>query len=365
MTVLGMTALPPGSVIGILGGGQLGRMLAMAAAKLGYRCHIFDPDVYAPAADVAASHICADYGDRDELVRFADSVQVVTYEFENVPVAAVEHLVARGVRVAPGAKALRVAQDRIAEKDFVRALGGTCGAYRAVSSLDEVQAALADIGMPAVLKTRRMGYDGKGQARIHAPEEAAAAWEAIAGQPAILEAFVAFECEVSVLIARGADGAMCSYGPILNSHKNGILDVSLFPADISAESHSASVALAEHIAVALDYVGVLAVELFLVKGEPWLNEIAPRVHNSGHGTLEGCVTSQFENHIRAICGLPLGSTAPLGLTHMRNLIGEDVASWPALFAQSDAHVHLYGKTQARAGRKMGHVTKVMPFGSKV
>ncbi len=360
-----MNALPPGSVIGILGGGQLGRMLAIAAAQLGYRCHIFDPDVHAPAADVAACHICADYGDRDQLVRFADGVQVITYEFENVPVAAVEHLVVRGTRVAPGAKALAIAQDRIAEKDFVRALGGSCGAYRAVSSLAELQLALAHIGTPAVLKTRRMGYDGKGQARIHTAAEATAAWDAIAGQPAILEAFVAFDCEVSVLIARGQDGAMQSYGPIWNSHQHGILDVSKFPADLAMDTSTAAITLAKKIADALDYVGVLAVELFIVQGEPWLNEIAPRVHNSGHGTIEGCVTSQFENHIRAICGLPLGSTAAVGVTHMRNLVGMDADDWADILANPAAHLHLYGKAQARPGRKMGHVTEVMPFGSKV
>jgi 5-(carboxyamino)imidazole ribonucleotide synthase len=360
-----MTVLAPGSVIGILGGGQLGRMLAMAAGQLGYRCHIFDPDPHAPAADVAASHFCADYGDRDELLRFADTVQVITYEFENVPVAAVDHLVSRGTRVAPGARALRVAQDRIAEKDFVRALGGVCGAYRAVNTRDELHAALAEIGTPAVLKTRRMGYDGKGQARIHTADAADAAWDAIARQPAIVEAFVDFDCEASVLIARGTDGSLRSYGPILNHHKNAILDTSLFPADLPVDSSVAAVELAQKIAVALDYVGVLAVELFLVKGEPWLNEIAPRVHNSGHGTIEGCVTSQFENHIRAVCGLPLGNPAPIGVTRMQNLIGEDADQWQTLLAQADVHLHLYGKTQVRPGRKMGHVTQVTPFGSQV
>jgi 5-(carboxyamino)imidazole ribonucleotide synthase len=358
-----MTALAPGSVIGILGGGQLGRMLAHAAAQLGYRCHIFDPDVHAPAADVAASHICADFGDRDELVRFADSVDVITYEFENVPVAAVDHLVSRGTRIAPGALALRVAQDRIAEKDFVVALGGACGPYRAVSSLDDLQAALQQIGAPAVLKTRRMGYDGKGQARIHTAEDAAAAWTAIGAQPAILEAFVNFECEVSVLIVRSATGDMRSYGPIDNQHDNGILARSCFPSILAPSVASAAIAMAKQIAAKLDYVGVLAVELFIVQGKPWLNEIAPRVHNSGHGTIEGSVISQFENHVRAICGLPLGSTDPVGQTEMRNLIGADVHDWSQLLKDETAHLHLYGKSDARPGRKMGHVTRVTPFGA--
>jgi 5-(carboxyamino)imidazole ribonucleotide synthase len=357
-----MTAvLPPGSIIGILGGGQLGRMLAVAAAQLGYRCHVFDPDIHAPAADVAARHVCADYGDRDALVHFADGVDVITYEFENVPVAAVEHLLSRGTRVAPGAEALRVAQDRIAEKDFVRALGGACGAYRAVNSLAELHAAVAEVGTPAVLKTRRMGYDGKGQARLQTAQDAAPAWEAIAEQPAIVEAFVDFDCEVSVLIVRAANGAVRSYGPILNTHDAGILVRSVFPATVSAATATAAIALATKIAAALEYVGVLAVEMFIVQGEPWLNEIAPRVHNSGHGTIEGSVISQFENHIRAVCGLPLGSTVPVGHTEMRNLIGDAVQDLPALFSQHDAHVHLYGKAEMRAGRKMGHVTVVTPF----
>jgi 5-(carboxyamino)imidazole ribonucleotide synthase len=356
-----MTFLAPGSVIGILGGGQLGRMLALAAAQLGYRCHIFDPDVHAPAADVVASHICADYGERDALVRFADGVDVITYEFENVPVAAVEHLLSRGTRIAPGAQALRVAQDRIAEKDFVAGLGGHCGAYRAVSSLEELRTALVDIGAPAVLKTRRMGYDGKGQARLLSLDDAAMAWAAIAQQPAILEAFVRFECEISVLIVRGHSGDMRSYGPIENTHDAGILARSVFPAALPDHCTAAAITLAESIATALDYVGVLAVEMFIVDGKPWLNEIAPRVHNSGHGTLEGCVTSQFENHIRAICGLPLGATAAIGRTEMRNLIGDDAHKWPLLLADDQAHLHLYGKADVRAGRKMGHVTYVTPF----
>ncbi len=357
-----MKMVPPGSVIGILGGGQLGRMLALSAAQLGFRCHIFDPDIHAPAADVAANHICAEYGDHDALVRFADGVDVVTYEFENVPVTTVEQLVSRGTRISPGAQALKVAQDRVAEKDFVVALGGTCGNYSAVNSLEELQAALHVVGTPAVLKTRRMGYDGKGQARIDAPTEAAAAWAAISEQPAILEAFVYFQCEVSVLIVRSATGEMRSYGPIENEHVAGILARSIYPAALPDVVAAQAIALAEKIATQLDYVGVLAVELFIVDGQPWLNEVAPRVHNSGHGTIEGSVTSQFENHVRAICGLPLGSTSPVGRTEMRNLIGADVDGWAQLLRDDRAHVHLYGKSDMRAARKMGHVTRVMPFG---
>lgn len=352
-----MTPLLPGSTIGILGGGQLGRMIALAAANLGYRCHIFCPEIDGPASHVAAQVTNANFDDEAALTAFAQSVDIVTYEFENVP-AATAALLAKYVPVLPNAKALEVAQDRIAEKAFVRDLGGGVPAFRAVSSLDELEAAVAEIGTPAILKTRRFGYDGKGQARLTSPEDAAAAWESIGRNPAILEAMVPFDGEVSVIVAREADGRMVHYGPVHNVHKNGILDVSRVPAPFSETLAANAVSAARRLADALDYVGVLAVELFVVGDDVLFNEMAPRVHNSGHWTTEGAVTSQFENHVRAICGLPLGATNPLGRVEMRNLIGEDADQWLDLLADPELHVHLYGKGEARPGRKMGHTTRV-------
>lgn len=352
-----MTPLPTGSTIGILGGGQLGRMIALAAANLGYRCHVFCPELDGPASHVAAQTTNADFDDEAALTAFAQSVDVVTYEFENVP-AATAALLAKYVPVLPNAKALQVAQDRIAEKSFVRDLGGGVPAFRAVSSLQELQAAVSEIGVPAILKTRRFGYDGKGQARLKSPEDAASAWDSIGGNPAILEAMVPFDGEVSVIVARGQDGRMVHYGPVHNVHKNGILDTSRVPAPFSETLAANAVAAAEKIASALEYVGVLAVELFVVGDEVLFNEMAPRVHNSGHWTIEGAVTSQFENHVRAICGLPLGATDPLGRVEMHNLIGADADQWLELLADPELHVHLYGKGEARPGRKMGHTTRV-------
>lgn len=352
-----MTPLRPGSTIGILGGGQLGRMLALAAANLGYRCHIFCPELDGPASHVAARTTNAAFEDEAALTEFARNVDIVTYEFENVPAATAE-LLARHVPVIPNGRALEVAQDRITEKTFVRDLGGNVPAFRAVSSLEELEAAIAEIGTPAILKTRRFGYDGKGQARLKSPEDAASAWDAIGRNPAILEAMVAFDGEVSVIVARGHDGRMVHYGPVHNVHKDGILDISRVPAPFSEKLAANAVAAAEKIASALNYVGVLAVELFVVGEDVLFNEMAPRVHNSGHWTTEGAETSQFENHIRAICGLPLGATSPLGRVEMRNLIGTDADQWLDLLADPELHLHLYGKGEARPGRKMGHTTRV-------
>jgi len=352
-----MTLLPPGSTIGILGGGQLGRMIALAAAQLGYRCHIFCPETDGPASHVAARTINGDFDDEAALRAFAQGVDIVTYEFENVP-AATARLLAEIVPVAPSARALEVAQDRIVEKSFVKDLGCGVPAFRAVSSLEDLEAAVAEIGTPAILKTRRFGYDGKGQARLMTPEDMVGAWDAIGGNPAILEAMVPFDGEVSVLVARGWDGRMVHYGPVHNIHKNGILDISRVPAPFSEQLAANAVATAEKIASALDYVGVLGVELFVVGEDVLFNEMAPRVHNSGHWTTEGAVTSQFENHVRAICGLPLGATDPLGHVEMRNLIGDDANQWQELLADPNLHVHLYGKREARPGRKMGHTTRV-------
>ena len=352
-----MKTLPPGSTIGILGGGQLGRMLASAAAQLGYRTHVLAPDRESVAAQTASSLTRADYHNRIVLKDFAAACDVVTYEFENIDVAPVEWL-ADHVPVHPGPQALRVSQERVAEKRFVEGLGGQPARWAGVNSRADLEAGLAHTGVPAVLKTARFGYDGKGQMVIRTPDEADAAWEAIGG-PAVLEAFIHFAYEFSVLIARGQDGAVARYPVPRNVHEDAILRTSSLPApaEVLAQAEEAT-ALAVRIAEALDYVGVLACEFFVGADGPVFNEMAPRVHNSGHWTIEGAVTSQFENHIRAICGLPLGDTkltAPA--VTMENLIGEDASRWAEIFAEPGAHLHLYGKN-VRPGRKMGHVTRL-------
>jgi len=355
--------IAPGSTIGILGGGQLGRMLAMAAAQLGYRVHIFAPDEAGgeglPAADVAAAVTRAAYEDTAALDAFASHVDVVTFEFENVPVDAARRLAAH-VPVRPGPRAFEVAQDRLAEKRFAQTHGGRTARYRAVDELAGLRASLNELGCPAILKTRRMGYDGKGQARIATEDDAAAAWDAIGHAPAILEGVVAFDAEFSVLIARGVDGASAIYDAPRNEHREGILRRSVVPSGLATSQLEPAAALAGRIADALDYVGLLAVEFFACRDGPMFNEMAPRVHNSGHWTIEGTATSQFENHIRAVCGLPLGSAAARGEAEMLNLIGDEVDAWPALLADRTARLHLYGKRETRPGRKMGHVTLVKP-----
>ena len=348
--------LAPGSTIGILGGGQLGRMLAVAAAQLGYATHILAPDDESVAAQTASQLTRAEYDDRDALAAFAGACDVVTYEFENIDVAPVEWLAAR-VAVHPAPAGLRVAQDRIAEKRFVETVGGRPAPWAAVASEADLDAAIARIGCPAILKTTRFGYDGKGQAVIARPEEAAQAWAAIGG-PAVLEGFVTFSHEFSILIARGTDGATVRYAPPHNVHHEAILRSSTVPAPAAIRDQAeAATALACRIAAELDYVGVLACEFFATADGPVFNEMAPRVHNSGHWTIEGAETSQFENHIRAICGLPLGSTALTGTqVRLDNLIGDD--PWQPALAEAGAHVHLYGKGAPRPGRKMGHITRV-------
>ncbi len=348
--------LPPGSTIGILGGGQLGRMLGVAAAQLGYRVHVLAPDRESVAAQTASVMTRADYHNRIVLADFADGCDVVTYEFENVAIQPVEWLAGR-VPVHPHPRALAVAQDRAAEKRFVEGLGGRPARWAEVHDRAGLDAAIAHVGTPAVLKTARFGYDGKGQMRLHSPADADAAWEAIGG-PSVLEAFVAFEHEFSVLIARAIDGTTTRYDAPVNVHRDAILRTSTVPAPAAVLAQvDAAGALAERIAAELDYVGVLACEFFVGADGPVFNEMAPRVHNSGHWTIEGAETSQFENHIRAICGLPLGSTALTGDTvTMHNLIGDDDGT-PAL-TEPGAHLHLYGKANARPGRKMGHVTTV-------
>ena len=351
--------IAPGSTIGILGGGQLGRMLALAAANMGYRVHVFAPEAELPAGDVAAWVTRAAYDDTAALDAFAAAVDVVTYEFENVPVAAVERLAAR-VPVRPGVRALEVAQDRLAEKAFITGLGGVPAAFRAVDSEAGLIAALHAVGTPAVLKTRRFGYDGKGQARIVTPADDAAAWAAIGGAPAIVESMVAFDHEFSVILARGGDGATMVYDVPDNHHVGGILDTSRVPAPAAIARHTAAaIALARRAAQALDYVGVLTLEFFATESGPVFNEMAPRVHNSGHWTIEGARVSQFENHIRAVCGLPLGpATLTAETVTMTNLLGDAVHDWATLLADPSAHLHLYGKSEVKPGRKMGHVTRL-------
>ncbi|NIJ06558.1 5-(carboxyamino)imidazole ribonucleotide synthase [Sphingomonas vulcanisoli] len=348
--------ISPGSTIGILGGGQLGRMLAIAAANLGYRTHIYAPGMSGPASEVAARWTAGRYEDAKAVAAFAAQVDVVTYEFENVVVDAI-----RGVHgICPSARSLEVSQDRAIEKAFAEEQGGRPAPWRAVGSLEELNAALAEIGAPAILKTRRFGYDGKGQVRIASAGEAAGAWVAIKGAPAVLEGMIAFDAEFSILLARREDGSIVTWDAVENEHRDGILRCSSVPASapIAAQAAEAK-ALAGRIAGALDHVGVLACEFFATADGPVFNEMAPRVHNSGHWTIEGAVTSQFENHIRAICGLPLGSTALVGArAEMRNLLGDEVENWPTILTDPTAHLHLYGKGKGRPGRKMGHVTRV-------
>ncbi|MBS7538594.1 5-(carboxyamino)imidazole ribonucleotide synthase [Ancylobacter lacus] len=355
--------LHPGATIGILGGGQLARMIALAAAPLGLKAHIFAPERESPAFDVASAHTCAAYDDAAALDRFAAAVDVVTYEFENVPVATAEHL-AEKVPVHPGTRALGITQERLVEKSFVAGLGIATAPFARVDTLEELEAALATIGTPAVLKTRRFGYDGKGQTLIRPGDDAAAAFAAIGRHPAILEGFVPFLREVSVVAARRADGAFAAYEVTENEHRHHILYRSTVPADVTPAGESAAQDIARRIGDALGYVGVFAVELFVVgEGEDQrivVNEIAPRVHNSGHWTLDGAETSQFEQHVRAIAGWPLGLTARRGRVEMTNLIGDEAGAWHRLLEQPGAHLHLYGKAEARPGRKMGHWTRILP-----
>lgn len=350
--------LAPGARIGILGGGQLGRMLSLAAAPLGYSCHIYAPETDPPAGQVAAAVTAAAYDDLPALDRFAAAVDVVTYEFENVPAACVAHLAQR-VPVRPGAAALDVAQDRLSEKTFANRQGAATAPFRAVDSATELAAALDEIGHPAILKTRRLGYDGKGQVRIAVGDDPATIWSGMQDAAAILEGFVAFEREISVIAARGLDGRIVAYPPVENEHKDGILHISRVPARFDAAVADRASAIVADFLAALDYVGVLAVEFFVTAdGGLLVNEMAPRVHNSGHWSIEGAVTSQFEQHIRAICGLPLGSPCPTGEIEMLNLIGDDAADTVKFLEEPDCHLHLYGKAEIKPGRKMGHVTRV-------
>jgi 5-(carboxyamino)imidazole ribonucleotide synthase len=352
-----MTALAPGATLGILGGGQLGRMLAMAAARLGYRTHVFEPGP-APAADVSHAWTLASYGDEAALTRFADAVDAVTYEFENIPPSALDLLEARRP-VRPGRRALETSGDRLTEKRFLIGLGLATAPFAPVDDTASLAAALEEIGTPARLKTRRLGYDGKGQARLDAPEDADAALAAMEGAPALLEGHVAFSAEISVIVARSLSGEVVAYDPGLNRHEAGILRETRVPAPLAARVLQDAVLVAGRIATALDYVGVMGVELFVAPEGLLVNEIAPRVHNSGHWTQLGCAVDQFETHVRAVTGHPLGDGSRHADVVMENLIGGDVDRVPALLGEPGAQVHLYGKGEARPGRKMGHVNRIV------
>jgi 5-(carboxyamino)imidazole ribonucleotide synthase len=365
MVAFASPPLPPGSTIGILGGGQLGRMLALAAARLGLRCHVYCPDDDRPAALVSAACSVAPYDDRTSLEAFARDVHVVTYEFENVPAATAAFLAER-VPVRPSPRALAVSQDRLLEKTFLRDLGVTTAAFAAVDEASGLAGAIAGVGLPAVLKSRRFGYDGKGQAFIRRTAEAEAAWSAVGGVPALLEAFVPFVCEVSVIVCRGLDGTVVSYDPVRNVHERHVLARSIVPAGLPADVEAEARGLAGRIVDGLDHVGVMGVEMFVeTAGGPRLsvNEIAPRVHNSGHWTLDACVVSQFEQHVRAICGWPLGAPRRHSDAVMDNLLGDDVGDWPLQARRPDTAVHIYGKRTVAPGRKMGHVTRLYPLGA--
>jgi len=354
-----MTALPPGSTIGILGGGQLGRMLAMAAAQLGYRCHIFAPAGDNVAFDVAVDHSIAEYDDNDALQKFAQVCDVITFEFENVPVEPIKSIVGM-VPIYPPLQALEVAQDRVDEKSFVRSLGGQTAEFAVARSAGDVPAAVNAVGIPCILKTIRMGYDGKGQLRISSTSDLDDAWNKAGAQDLIAEAVVAFDAEFSVILVRAQNGEIRFWDSSRNVHIDGILATSTLPAGALVEGQQqAAREMAASVANALDYVGVFTAEFFASAAGPLFNEIAPRVHNSGHWTIEGAATSQFENHIRAICGLPLGSTQTVALgVEMQNLVGDDGDAFKQILADPAAHLHLYGKAEARRGRKIGHVTRL-------
>jgi 5-(carboxyamino)imidazole ribonucleotide synthase len=355
----------PDATIGILGGGQLGRMLALAAARLGFKCHVLCPEHGSPAFDVVRRVTEADYGDKAALDRFADDVDVVTYEFENVPAETAAFLAARKP-VLPDPQVLAITQDRLAEKDFIVSLDIATAPYCGVAAESGLAAALATVGMPAVLKTRRFGYDGKGQATLRAGDNPATAWRAVGGQPSIVEAFIGFEREISVVAARSHDGRIACFDVTENEHRNHILKVSRVPAEVTPAVAAEARRIAERIAEAFSYVGVLAVEMFVVRdgaGHAVLvNEIAPRVHNSGHWTIDGCSVSQFEQHIRAVVGWPLAEPVCYGRAEMINLVGDEVSGYRQWLETPGACVHLYGKQAIRPGRKMGHVTRVFPRG---
>jgi 5-(carboxyamino)imidazole ribonucleotide synthase len=357
-------SLPPNATIGLVGGGQLGRMSALAAARLGYRCHILTRETDSPAAQVSHAVTISDYSDPVSLRAFADAVDVISFEFENVSAEGLDLLASiRPVRPAPSV--LRISQDRLEEKTFLNGAGVATAPWAAVGSRRELDEAVRRLGLPAVLKTTRLGYDGKGQAMLRVPEDLDAAWERLDPKPLVLEGFIDFAQEISVIVARGADGSLSSFDIVENRHRDHILDLTLAPARISVESDEAAQAIGRRVAEAIDLIGLLAVEMFLDStGKVLVNEIAPRPHNSGHWTIDACPASQFELHIRAIAGLPLPAATRHSDAVMKNLIGpEGMALWPATLAEPGLIPHLYGKATALPGRKMGHVTRLFPRGA--
>ena len=350
-------ALKTGATIGILGGGQLGRMLAVAAARLGFRTHIFDPGAIPPAGDVAHALTTAGYDDVDALTAFAKSVDIVTFEFENIPTDALD-VIENITPIRPNREALRTSQDRLVEKQFLEGLGLTVAPFADIANAADLEAAMTTIGAPSILKTRRFGYDGKGQSRLRSADDAAGALADMAGNPAVLEGFVNFTAEVSVIAARSPSGEVACFDPGENVHRDGILHTTTVPARLSAAQRMDAVLLAAKILNALDYVGVLGVELFVTPQGFIVNEIAPRVHNSGHWTQNGCAVDQFEQHIRAVAGWPLGDGSRYADVVMENLIGDDMDRVPELAKQRDTALHLYGKADVKPGRKMGHVNIV-------
>ncbi len=352
-------ALPLGSTIGILGDGQLGRMLSQAASRLGFKVVTFGPDAGSPAAQVSLASKVAAYTDEAVLARLAESCDVITFEFENVPAASLDFLTGKGAVVAPSSKALRITQDRVLEKSFAREAGiGTVDFYE-INSLEDLQGALEKSGLPALLKTRREGYDGKGQVWIKSLEEAPAAYDSLNGRPSILESKASFTREISVVAARGWNGEIKTFPIGENHHVGGILSTTLAPAQVSEAVTAKAHEIARKVLEGLDYVGVLAVELFVLPGDALLlNEIAPRVHNSGHWTQDGCLCDQFEQHIRAVTGWPLGDTSARCTVEMTNLLGPDILEWPTLAAEPQSRLYVYGKDEPRPGRKMGHINRI-------
>lgn len=351
-------ALLPGATIGILGGGQLGRMLSVAAARLGFQTHIYEPGPNPPAAHVAHHVTTAPYDDADALSAFANQVDVITYEFENIPTSALDILESQRP-IRPGREALRISQDRLIEKEFLQRLGLKTAPFAAVDTRDDLAAALAQIGAPAILKTRRFGYDGKGQARLKSSDDIDNAIADMAGAPALLEGFIDFTHEVSVIAARGITGEVACFDPGENVHRDGILHTTTVPANLTASQRMDAVLLAARILNELDYVGVMGVELFVTANGLIVNEIAPRVHNSGHWTQNGCAVDQFEQHIRAVTGLPLGDGQRHNDVVMENLIGNDVLGVPQILRESNSALHLYGKADVKPGRKMAHVNRIV------
>jgi 5-(carboxyamino)imidazole ribonucleotide synthase len=352
--------LAPGATIGILGGGQLGRMTALAAARLGYRCHVFTNEPDSPAEQVCGAKTIAQFTDREALRRFAGAIDIATCEFENIPAESVSWVSALKP-VLPKPEILAIAQDRLREKDFLRSIEVDTAGYREISDPAALVRATRDFGYPAVLKTVRMGYDGKGQVTLSPETKAEEAWRRMGGETGILESFVDFACEISVIVARGGNGSWATYPPVENQHVNHILDTTIAPARIPAETSMRAEAIARHVAEKLDLVGVLTVEMFVTQaGDLLVNEIAPRPHNSGHWTIDACITSQFEQLVRAVCGLPLGSVEHHSDAVMKNLLGDDVEKWREALHDPLVKLHLYGKTEIQPGRKMGHVTRLIP-----